>query len=54
MLSNNYCCFNVVVAHEIIYAGGSFYIIKIENSTKLKVLRIEDEEVEVIGDYVKK
>jgi hypothetical protein len=53
MVKSKYYDFNILVGYEVKYDSGSIYIIKIDNTTKLKILKITNEEIEVIGDYTK-
>jgi hypothetical protein len=52
-VKNKYYDFNILVAYQIIFEEDVIYIIKIDNATKLKILKIADGEIEVAGDYVK-
>jgi hypothetical protein len=49
----SYRDFNVIVAHKIETPTASWYIVKIENETKLKTLQIKNGEMEIIADFVK-
>jgi hypothetical protein len=46
--------YNIIVAYEINDERNSYYIIKIETATSLKILQLIDNEIEVKGDYTKK
>lgn len=49
----SYKDFNVIVAYKIENPKTSWFVIKIENQTQLKTLRIKDGEMEITGDFVK-
>jgi len=49
----SYRDFNVIVAHKIENQKTSWFVVKIENKTQLKTLKIKDGEMEIIGDFVK-
>jgi hypothetical protein len=49
----SYKDFNVIVAYKIENPKTSWFVIKIENKTQLKTLKIKDGEMETIGDFVK-
>ena len=52
-VKSKYYDFNILIAYQIIYEEGIIYIIKIDNTTKLKILKIINGEIEIAGDYVK-
>ncbi len=54
LAKSTYYDFNILVAYEIKYETGVTYILKIEDKTRIKVLKIHDGEMDVAGDYVKK
>ncbi len=54
LAKSTYYDFNILVAYEIEYETGVTYILKIEDKTRIKVLKIHDGEMDVTGDYIKK
>lgn len=53
IVKSKYYDFNILVAYEITHFDNVTYIMKIEDTKRLKTLRISDGNMEVIGDYVK-
>ncbi len=53
MVKSRYYDFNIMVAYEIRHERGIVYIIKISDATKIKTLRIIDDEIEVTGNYTR-
>jgi hypothetical protein len=46
--------YDIIVAYEIKDERNSYYIIKIETATSLKILQLIGNDIEVKGDYTKK
>jgi hypothetical protein len=53
LVKSKYYDYNILVVYEIIYPGSLTYIVKIEDSKRIKTLKVTDGEMEVIGDYVR-
>jgi hypothetical protein len=53
LVKSKYYDYNILVVYEITYPGSLTYILKIEDSKKIKTLKVADGEMEVIGDYVR-
>jgi len=53
MVKTKYYDYSILVVYEITHNDNLTYILKIEDSKKIKTLRVTDGEMEVIGDYVR-
>lgn len=53
LVKSKYYDYNIMVVYEITHTDNITYIIKIEDSKKLKTLSVSDGNIEVIGDYVR-
>lgn len=53
MVKRKYYDFNILIVYEIEYPNGKTYIIKIGDKSKIKILKILNGEIEVVGDYRK-
>src|ERR1044071_3920937 len=50
-VKSKYYDFEIMVVYEITHSDNVSYILKIEDSKKIKTLRVSNGEMEVIGDY---
>jgi hypothetical protein len=48
-----YADFNIIIVHKIETNAALWYVVKLENGTQWKTLKIKDGEMELTGDYVK-
>ena len=53
IVKSKYYDYKILVAYEITHDSDPVYIFKIEDSKTLKMLRIANEEIEVVTDYIK-
>jgi hypothetical protein len=53
MVKSRYYDYKILVAYEITHNSDPVYIFKIEDGKTLKMLRIADEEMVVVTDYIK-
>jgi hypothetical protein len=51
LVKSTYYDYNIMVVYEITHPDNVTYILKIEDSKKIKTLRVTDGNMEVIGDY---
>jgi hypothetical protein len=53
LVKSKYYDYTILVVYEITHTDKVAYILKIEDSKKIKTLRVTDGNMEVIGDYVR-
>jgi hypothetical protein len=53
MVKSAYYDYSIFLVHEIINRGKTNYVVKIEDKTSLKELRIDDAGMEVTNEYIK-
>ena len=53
IVKSKYYDYDIMVVYEITHPDNLTYILKIEDSKRIKTLRVGDGEMEVIGDYIR-